>query len=169
MAASIFGRQPISPQVVTSPEGPLSGLDQPGMHSFALPIHSDELGRLPLHPGFSMDGHVHSPMSHAWYAAGPSSAVSPIASTSQAGALNGAELDPALTSLFAMPNPNVYGSIFGAMPGQYAAPSPQDFSSQIQGMQDPGGASLPGGVQGAGASFTDNTLAMWSAAPSGFE
>ncbi|KZT00948.1 uncharacterized protein LAESUDRAFT_731789 [Laetiporus sulphureus 93-53] len=169
MAASIFGRQPISPQVVTSPEGPINGLDQPNMHSFALPIHSDELGRLPLHPGFSMDGHVHSPMGNAWYTAGPSSAVSPLASTSQAGALNGAELDPALTSLFAMPNPNMYGSIFSAMPGQYAAPSPQDFSSQIQGMQDPGGANLPGGVQGAGSSFTDNTLAMWSAAPSGFE
>ncbi|KZT07889.1 uncharacterized protein LAESUDRAFT_724354 [Laetiporus sulphureus 93-53] len=181
VTASTAGRQSMPPQVMTNPDEPSNGVDQTNMFTFSLPIHSDELGRLPLHPCFSIDTKVPSSIGSSWYGTAPpgtSNFASPISSVPQArpsmapvgtNGLNGG-LDPAIVPMFTASDSDVYDSIFGIMPDSYPAPRAQDFRAPLQSAQDPG-LSLPDDIQRMGPEsfFMDNSLAMWSAAPSGFE
>ncbi|CCM00118.1 uncharacterized protein FIBRA_02145 [Fibroporia radiculosa] len=170
-ATGLFGHH-MHPAAMSSPETYTADALSAG--NFDLPIHSDELGRLPLHPGYPI-GHTPSESSMgsgSWFASpAPSGSVSTMPVTPQAGPST-AGLDPGLASMFAMHNPGVYDSIFSTMPSPpdvhaYQAPPVGSHMQQPQPMHDPL-ASLTG-VQGGQGSFTDNTLAMWSNAPSNFE
>ncbi|KAI0649560.1 fungal-specific transcription factor domain-containing protein [Trametes meyenii] len=146
-----------------------------GDPSFALPVHTEELGRLPLHPSFSVtfppdwshgsDAHASQPMpATEQQQQQPPSLPSRQAQGPGGG---GAQFDPRVLSMFNMPGTSAYGEMF---PG--ASPSaPQDAPSfgapyppELQTMPGIGPSPTPQEM-----AFADNTIDMWSSAPSGFE
>ncbi|KAI0950725.1 hypothetical protein AcW1_007961 [Taiwanofungus camphoratus] len=147
-------------------------------NSFALPIHSDELGRLPLHPGLNVPNLVGPTMHDPWLSSSAlTEAMVSLPSTSQAArpanaALNDTRamsnsLDVPMGSFLAMHPPGVYDSIFTGMPPSLPAAMSPYQQPDTSGMQ-----SIPNRMETlppGDASYTDNTLAMWSTAPSGFE
>lgn len=168
-------------QLFHHPNGYQGPTDPTNANSFSLPIHSDELGRIPLHPNFPLSSVGDSPMGNTWFTPptpvspmpGPSSQAGPSTSTAGPSGLNN-DIDPSLASIFTMPNTDVYDSIFSTMGPPIAGTESHSFQSQIgsdlqtlqDSMQDLGVMAPP---QSAESSFPDNTLAMWSNAPSGFE
>lgn len=176
-------------------------------NTFALPIHSDELGRLPLH-GFTMSSMVTNAgvsnagpgpstqpappptLDSSWFGAGagagpsglstmaaPADADSaPSPSADMAGGLDAA----GLASMFGvsvgggLDDPQqVYESLFANMPATYAGA--QEFPGAmgvgvgvgVGVMGAPGPSSVQQGQEGF--ADADNTLAMWSSAPSDFQ
>ncbi|KZT07879.1 uncharacterized protein LAESUDRAFT_724338 [Laetiporus sulphureus 93-53] len=183
MSPSAFVQPAMSPQVAPNQTYGVSagGIGQTSVQDFSLPIHSDELGRLPLHPGLAMDTQAQPPVDHSWYGtdtAGPSRMDYRMASAPQEGpstvpmsanGMNG-ELHPATAPMFTMPELNSYDPTFTTMAAPYVAAHAQQYPFQPESVQHPG-ASLRGGAQQPGpeSGFPENTLAVWSAAPSGFE
>ncbi|KZT07891.1 uncharacterized protein LAESUDRAFT_724358 [Laetiporus sulphureus 93-53] len=183
MAPSAFVQPAMSPQVAAyqSQGASADGIGQMGMQDFSLPIHSDELGRLPLHLGLAMDTQAQPPVDHSWYgndAAGPSRIDYSMASAPQIGLstvpmsvneMNG-ELHPAMAPMFIMPELSSYDLTFTMMAEPCVAASAQQYLFQPEFVQHPG-TPVHGGAQELGPelSFPENTLAMWSAAPNGFE
>ncbi|KAI0787277.1 fungal-specific transcription factor domain-containing protein [Fomes fomentarius] len=162
--------------------------------SFALPLHTEELGRLPLHPGFNVSyagDWQHQP--HVSSIPTPtSSAPSQTSVTYDPGAsglLGAPQFDPRLMAMYNLQQqPSGFGGQMYATGGTPAPSEPSPFATQLPqdmramaaaggggapGMGGPGGMS--GGVQGQAVlsseemAFADNTLAMWSTAPTGFE
>lgn len=159
-----------------------------GAGSFALPIHSDELGRLPLHPGFNMPpAAAESPMGtpRNWYAPNGSQHA-PLETMPRVRAVPDAlgEGMPAhmnMPSMFAMGHAAGH-SARGTTPGavydellatiQGGLPPPPGYVAAGMPPSAMGDAGAGAGELGAGGehSYADsNTLAMWSVAPSGFE
>ncbi|KAI0930965.1 hypothetical protein AcV7_005003 [Taiwanofungus camphoratus] len=145
---------------------------------FVLPIHSEELGRLPLHSGIKAPNAVGSMMHNLWLnspfnnrvmASLPStSQVSP--STSSAPIGPGEALpntvDHSMLSFLSTHPPSAHDPIFTAMPSSLPAEPPLYQQQDISGIY-----STPDSMAtlASDACFTDNMLAMWSNAPSGFE
>ncbi|TFY62801.1 hypothetical protein EVJ58_g3648 [Rhodofomes roseus] len=197
--AASFGQQQMQQSVFTPSDVPSPmGVADPAnasaaTNTFALPIHSDELGRLPLH-GFTMSSMVSTPLGPSsqapsslaqdWFGAdtgGPSTL-----STMPGGTVEGGEsvadmaggLDASgIASMFGpLEDSQVYDSLFASMPATYAGV--QDFPGamgvvmgQGPGQGVPGSGGQPGPSQGGQGqdTFADNTLAMWSSAPSDFQ
>lgn len=160
--------------------------------SFALPLHTEELGRLPLHPGFNVSyagdwqhqPHVSSiptPTSSAPSETGAGVRYDPSAS----GLIGAPQFDPRLMAMYNLQPPSGFGQMFGGAapsePSPFATQLPGDMQAMAAGGGGGSGArgvSGPGGMSGEGAAavlsseelaFADNTLAMWSTAPTGFE
>ncbi|KAI0720409.1 hypothetical protein C8Q72DRAFT_862307 [Fomitopsis betulina] len=181
----------LTPSDVPSPMGVADAASaSAATNTFALPIHSDELGRLPLH-GFTMSNMVMNAgvtntapvaLENSWFDSGagpsglstmaaPTDAGPPSPSADMAGGLDAA----GLVSIFGigmsmgagggLDDPQqVYENLFANMPTTYAGA--QDFPGVMGGMCAPGQSS---GTQGQGFAEADNTLAMWSSAPSDFQ
>ncbi|KAI0671307.1 fungal-specific transcription factor domain-containing protein [Trametes maxima] len=155
-----------------------------GNADFALPVHTDELGRLPLHPSFSVtfppdwshgsDAHASQPMSAA---DGPSQRQQsqqqqpppppPRQAQGAQGGGGGAQFDPRVLSMFNVPGASAYGEMFpGASPAapQDTPPFGAPYLPELQTMPGAGPGLTPQEM-----AFADNTLDMWSSAPSGFE
>lgn len=158
----------------------------PGDASYSLPVHSDELGRLPLHPFFGMGSGsgMWPPLVQdgSWLPGsfgaipGPSSASASVLAPAPAGEpAPYAPLDAAsFETIFSMFPPASYQTALG--PSQDAGePFAQSLTSVLSenlghmiaqegalGGQEPPAA----GVQN---SLEDGALAMWSDAPTGFE
>jgi len=174
--------QPLGPPPSSQPLqgtiGSFGGAESVGLDTFALPIHSVDLGRLPLHPGF-VTSDSSEPGIDSWYnPAAPSAPVSSVPAGPQAGPSNVAQthglnsdFDPRLMSIFAAQNADVYESLFSSMATPMSNSHPQEYQPPVgsvwQTMHNGLGV-MPSG-QAPDASSTDNTLAMWSNAPSGFE
>ncbi|KZT67994.1 hypothetical protein DAEQUDRAFT_728533 [Daedalea quercina L-15889] len=217
--SSTFGQQPMQQSMFTPSDVPSPmGVADPDhasadTNTFALPIHSDELGRLPLH-GFTMSSMVTGApgpstqnaltLESSWFgpgAAGPSglstmpapshtatsSSRAPPQSQPQAGpssvASSSADMAGGLdaqgiASMFGgLEDSQVYDSLFANMPGTYAGTGEFPDAMGV-GVMGPGprqgavGVGQPGssGQGGQGQeTFADNTLAMWSSAPSDFQ
>ncbi|KAH9830265.1 fungal-specific transcription factor domain-containing protein [Rhodofomes roseus] len=218
--AASFGQQQMQQSVFTPSDVPSPmGVADPAnasaaTNTFALPIHSDELGRLPLH-GFTMSSMVSTPLGPSsqapsslaqdWFGAdtggpstlstmpGPSSAPPP-PPTSQVQSESQPQAGPSrvespsadmaggldasgIASMFGpLEDSQVYDSLFASMPATYAGV--QDFPGamgvvmgQGPGQGVPGSGGQPGPSQGGQGqdTFADNTLAMWSSAPSDFQ
>ncbi|GBE88069.1 predicted protein [Sparassis crispa] len=176
-AASPMFTQGSRPTVPLPPDVNMMSSNAVNTTPFDLPIHSDELGRLPLHPGCNAPSNTNSimPMNNGWYnAASTSTRMSSMPTSLEAGSSTSAigvppmdtSLDPAIASMFAMQPNSVYDQMFSALQAPLS-PAPQDYRSHVaaSGMHDMDPmASMPNG-----RSYPDNTLAMWSSAPSGFE
>ncbi|RPD72366.1 hypothetical protein L226DRAFT_546928 [Lentinus tigrinus ALCF2SS1-7] len=183
--------------------------------SFALPVHTDELGRLPLHPGFnvsySMPNWGHSqppppppPPQHTVVA--PPQATSAVPDAARAPDMTNAQFDARLMAMY-----NLQGAGFGDMfnaaggaaaastmptePSAFAPPLTAPLPPNLQAMAAAAAAARASGggaddamdatATGASATagvntgmppltseelaFADNTLAMWSNAPTSFE
>ncbi|KAI0771317.1 fungal-specific transcription factor domain-containing protein [Trametes elegans] len=155
--------------------------------SFALPVHTEELGRIPLHPGFTM-GY------EDWQRATRQPPVPPMAATPAPGPgpgssrrsssgvnLGGAPFDPQVMSMFGAQGVAGFGEMFaghGPAAAQSADAGPAypgaAYPPGLSTMAAPGPGAGPGagGVQAMSAqemAFADNTLDMWSSAPTGFE
>ncbi|KAI0749212.1 fungal-specific transcription factor domain-containing protein [Daedaleopsis nitida] len=150
--------------------------------SFSLPVHTEELGRLPLHPGFNLsyagEWHHHHPQQQQ-----PQHVAEPMA-TDVAGGGGTSPFDPRLMAMYNLQAPG-FGELFAAASATGVLPDPSPFATQLPsdmqamaasgngGGMGQGAGSRPGGAGGALSSeelaFTDNTLAMWSTAPTSFE
>lgn len=161
--------------------------------TFSLPIHSDELGRLPLHPFFDPHSSTSAPMhpSDAWFtdSFGPLPAPEPSAVQPQPPApLANEPMDPAtFDAIFSMLPPASYQqATFPSMPPDMTATSgfpttglqPQSLSSVLS--ENIGNlmahSSVPAGAipttsdpSSSQNTLDSDTLAMWSNVPSGFE
>lgn len=173
-------------------------------NTFALPIHSDELGRLPLH-GFTMSSMVTNAgvtnagpgpstepapptLESSWFGggAGPSGLTTmaapadadnaPSPSADMAGGLDAA----GLASMFGvgvgggLDDPQqVYENLFANMPATYAGaqefPGAMGIGVGVMGAPGPSSGQVPGAPGQEGFADADNTLAMWSSAPSDFQ
>ncbi|OSC97677.1 hypothetical protein PYCCODRAFT_1376657 [Trametes coccinea BRFM310] len=165
----------------SSDKVPASGSANP---IFALPVHTDELGRLPLHPAFSMSYQQDWPPSSQQQQQPPMSTmpgqVSTSSSADTARVHTATQLDPRVLSMFTMPGAAAFNEMFSTPP-QSATPGtqtfPPPFPPDMQAMSGAGaGAGAPPDAGGAVPSLTpqelayaDNTLDMWSSAPTGFE
>ncbi|EIN10102.1 hypothetical protein PUNSTDRAFT_102126 [Punctularia strigosozonata HHB-11173 SS5] len=142
-------------------------------HLYALPVHSEDLGRIPLHPtaatpsdnGSSSD--APSPLS-SWYqnTSGPTygtaAPASPHASAPHAGPSNAPSV-PLANSMGAMSAFPMDPLIYDQMMSSFADSGP------VTGVPPMSTAGYEG-YQPPGQSMPDNdTIAMWSNAPSGFE
>ncbi|KAI9000492.1 fungal-specific transcription factor domain-containing protein [Trametes punicea] len=150
---------------------------------FSLPVHTDELGRLPLHPGFSMSYPQNWLQSSQQQSTSPSAthtpSGAPTPSVSDPGRVPGAgpsQFDPRVLSMFTMPGAGAFHEMFSTPP----PPDAQGYTPFSAEMQSAAAA-----VAGAGTSvdatagmsgmtpeelaFADNTLDMWSTAPTSFE
>ncbi|EMD31523.1 hypothetical protein CERSUDRAFT_119740 [Gelatoporia subvermispora B] len=164
------------------------------VHTFSLPTHSDELGRMPLHPSMNnVPNPFDAGLNNLWFdtsqptapmgpppdpprIVGPSTAQPPppMGTTDQGGSVfhdftfrANEPFDPSfmfIPSLGTAPTPATNG--FQPLePQQQQQQQPQP---QMQG-------AVPNAMQGGQAQFMDptfsdnSTLAMWSNAPSGFE
>ncbi|PIL26803.1 transcription factor [Ganoderma sinense ZZ0214-1] len=123
--------------------------------SFALPVHTDELGRLPVHPGFNVG------YSGEWQ---PSQ--QPPQPQPQAGAAP-PPFDPRMMGLYALQPPS-FNEMFGASmqePSAFTQAGPE----VSMGAGPAAGAAQGPPLSSEEMAFADNTLAMWSNAPSSFE
>lgn len=170
-----------TPSDVPSPMG-VADAATVATNRFSLPIHSDELGRLPLHgltmsvtnadvtdasPGppalehsrFDSDAGLSGLLTMA--ALPPTPAELPSPSAEMAGGLDAAGLMGIDGGLDAPRQ--VYESLFANMPAQ-------DFSSVMGDTNTPSQSSGQVlGAQGQGFADAENTLEMWSSAPSDFQ
>ncbi|KAI0819293.1 fungal-specific transcription factor domain-containing protein [Trametes gibbosa] len=144
---------------------------------FALPLHTEELGRLPLHPGFST---VYPPEWPPPASMGTQQPMAPMPAPSSSSAN---PFDPRVLSMFNVPGPSGFNEMFAAHSPSAAdaAGYPSTFAPELSTMAAPGQEAV--GAAGAGAgvgvgmpgltaqelAFADNTLDMWSTAPTGFE
>ncbi|KAI1786446.1 fungal-specific transcription factor domain-containing protein [Ganoderma leucocontextum] len=121
--------------------------------SFALPVHTDELGRLPLHPGFNVT------YSGGWQDQQPSQPQQQPSQQQQQQQQGGggAPFDPRVMGMYALQPPS-FNELFGA-----AMQEPSAFTTQM----DTEGQGPP--LSSEEMAFTDDTLAMWSNAPTSFE
>ena len=131
--------------------------------SFALPVHTDELGRLPLHPGFNVS--YSGEWQHEAQPPPPSQAPQP-----QAHGGGAPPFDPRVMGMYALQPPS-FNELFSAAMQE---PSAFTQAGPDVSMGATGGAPPATGPQGPSLSseemaFADNTLAMWSNAPSSFE
>ncbi|KAM5539214.1 hypothetical protein V8D89_007087 [Ganoderma adspersum] len=146
--------------------------------SFALPVHTDELGRLPLHPGFNVS------YSGGWQ---DQSQSQPQPSQVQAqqqqqqrqqGGGGGAPFDPRMMGMYALQPPS-FNELFSASmqePSAFTQAGPEVTMGTERGAGPVAGAGAGAGAGAQGPplsseemAFTDNTLAMWSNAPTSFE
>ena len=138
--------------------------------SFALPVHTDELGRLPLHPGFNVSyagGWQDQPQSQAQAQAQPSQVQ---AQQQQPVGSGGPAFDPRMMGMYALQPPS-FNEMFSA---SMQEPSAFTQAGPEVAMGTASSAGPAAGAQGQPLSseemtFTDNTLAMWSNAPTSFE
>ncbi|KAI0326454.1 hypothetical protein GY45DRAFT_1258946 [Cubamyces sp. BRFM 1775] len=139
--------------------------------TFALPVHTDELGRLPLHPGFSMtyphDWPLGAQSSISTMSSGPSSS-SQTPSASDPGRAP-SQFDPRTSGTPDVPHgfPSAFPQDLHGMAGAQASGAGAGMNT------DPAtGTDGAGGVPGMTAqelAYANNTLDMWSSAPTGFE
>ncbi|KAI0351792.1 hypothetical protein OH77DRAFT_1498379 [Trametes cingulata] len=148
---------------------------------FSLPVHTEELGRIPLHPGFSTNYSQDWPLGTA----SQQQHVPPMASSSRTPSTDpgrtpgpgGNHFDPRVLSMFNMTSGSAFNEMF-ATPSSSGQPDPSAYAAtfppDMQTMPAPG----PGADMGTAAmptltaqelAFADNTLDMWSSAPTGFE
>ncbi|TFK89351.1 hypothetical protein K466DRAFT_584659, partial [Polyporus arcularius HHB13444] len=196
LAASTFA-QPLRPQasgstsampVSDSERATSSSAANGATQSFALPVHTDELGRLPLHPGFNVsysapDWGAHPPpASHSVPSSSAQPQTTPAVPAHEARTpdLVSAQFDPRLMAMYNLQAPG-FGNMFGttsAMPSEPSAFAPQ-LPPELQAMAAAAGGAGGGGGEAMDTSapsltseelaFADNTLAMWSNAPTSFE
>ncbi len=169
--------------------------------TFTLPMHTDELGRLPLHPffGFASDEPTTSSAgSGACFPtsfdvlASPSSSVAPVPNHSSmapstCGQVSASTLDPTLEALFSMVPPASYEQAITTPTPQRICSPPQSIFPSHNNPHNQGLTSVlsenfenyfanASGSVGASANATEgfpdtldnNTLAVWSNAPTGF-
>ena len=172
-----------TPSDVPSPMG-VADAATVATNRFSLPIHSDELGRLPLHR-FTMSKADLGPaaLNNSCFDldAGPSLLSTMVVPADAERPNPSADISrgfdaAGLVNMFGMgmnmgdvvdglEDPQqVYESLFGNMPAMY--PDAQDFPGVMGGMD------IPGHSSGQGQDFAadaENTLAMWSSAPSDFQ
>lgn len=174
---------------------PVRSQAQP-IYPFTLPIHSDELGRLPLHLGFNNMTTTADPNNDMWFLQGsapaapaqpqihlqPSSDAPPQAGPPCTGVGAMTPLDSSMAPMFGAPGMSVYDHIFPVLSdsGLSAGPDAQAFShveSGVPTLDGTGGSTMTGEMDPCrppaspidGGGFPDNTLAMWSNAPTNFE
>lgn len=158
----------------------------PGDAAYSLPVHSDELGRLPLHPFFGMgmgSGMGWLPPDSFGALPGPSPPPLPPpvpvpapAPPAQAGPPAPFEpLDAAsFEAIFSMFPPASYEAAPGPSQGA-GAPFAQSLTSVLSEnlgqmiAQEGAAGALETPMAGVQNSLDDGALAMWSDAPSGFE
>ncbi|KDQ52727.1 hypothetical protein JAAARDRAFT_702130 [Jaapia argillacea MUCL 33604] len=134
---------------------------------FTLPIHSAELGRLPLHPGFEMPIQNQPPLNsqdNMWYG-GTSMASGPSGQNSSAASLHSNGID-SLSSMFQM-DPLMYEQMLSGYPGSYLQSSnapPQQYQQHPPMYSDGIGT-----AQQSQPFVNNDTITMWSNAPTGFE
>ena len=142
--------------------------------SFALPVHTDELGRLPLHPGFNVSyagGWQDQPQSQPQSQPQPSQVQ---AQQQQPVGSGGPAFDPRMMGMYALQPPS-FNELFSASMQEPSAFTQAGPEVAMAGASSAGPAAGAGvGAQGQPLSseemaFTDNTLAMWSNAPTSFE
>ncbi|OCH86476.1 hypothetical protein OBBRIDRAFT_737959 [Obba rivulosa] len=178
---------PASSQYGPAPfPGTVPSRNMQNTHTFSLPTHSDELGRMPLHPGVSNP--FDPSINNLWFdatqptgtmppppdpppVAGPSSMPAPSMGTNDQGG--------SVFHDFSFRASGPFDPSFMYIPSleTAATPSANGFQPQLpleqQPPMQPGTMpnSMPSGQgQFMDPTFSDNgTLAMWSNAPSGFE
>ncbi|KAL4249328.1 ABC-transporter-regulating transcription factor-like protein [Abortiporus biennis] len=151
--------------------------------NFSLPFYTEELGRIPLHPGYPPEC-----SSSGWYnqqqqqqpstpcmtspptqtpGAGPSS----VTATGLAATGADPRMDPSMVQMFTMP-PTLYDQVMsmssgtvGADATEYMGPEMTGITMDTLGTTNP---TAPADVQMNSYPDSD-TLAMWSNAPAGFE
>lgn len=116
----------------------------PPSNLYGLPLHSEDLGRMPLHPPASTGVDAPSPYS-AWYTSMP-----PTNAHAGTSAMAAFEMD----SL-------AYEQMMAGFP--QTVPGGEPVYGAYQPPQAPAGMGAMGGLD------TSDTIAMWSTAPSGFE
>ncbi|KAH9847217.1 fungal-specific transcription factor domain-containing protein [Lenzites betulinus] len=155
---------------------------------FALPVHTEELGRLPLHPGFSTSYPPEWPPAASTATQQQQQPMTPMPSSSSAAQApshqppSTSQFDPRVLSMFNVPGPAGFGEMFATPPPSAASDAPgfpSSFASAemaAMGAAGPdaaaGGTGTPGpgpGLTAQELAFADNTLDMWSTAPTGFE
>ena len=160
--------------------------------SFALPVHTDELGRLPLHPGFNVSystpdwGHAQQQQQQQQQQALPHGVSSVVATSSAVPAASrtpdivSAQFDPRLMAMYNLQGPG-FGDMFNAasaVPSEPSAFAPQQLPPDLQAMAAAAAAAgaagdamdaTGGAMTSEELAFADNTLAMWSTAPTSFE
>lgn len=161
-----------------------------GSSFFALPVHTEELGRLPLHPGFSGNYPQEWAQGTAPQQQQPQQSqqqqqqhMPPMASSSAprtpAPGASGNPFDPRVLSMFNTPGPSGFSEMFATPPPSAATDGPAYPSPFVQEMHTLAAAGAGAGTGGGDAAmsgisaqelaFADNTLDMWSTAPTGFE
>ncbi|EIW57140.1 uncharacterized protein TRAVEDRAFT_125896 [Trametes versicolor FP-101664 SS1] len=196
-------RTPSQSQPATSDSEKIAATPTPnagngGSSFFALPVHTEELGRLPLHPGFSGN----YPQEWAQGAAPAQQQqpqaqqqqpqqtqqqqqqqhMPPMASSSAprtpAPGASGNPFDPRVLSMFNTPGPSGFSEMFATPPPSAATDGPAYPSPFVQEMHTlaaagagagAGGDAAMSGISAQELAFADNTLDMWSTAPTGFE
>ncbi|KAI0635504.1 fungal-specific transcription factor domain-containing protein [Trametes polyzona] len=174
----------------TAGNGNASGNGGGNSAFFALPVHTDELGRIPLHPGFSANFSQEWPPQSAappghMSSMAPPPASGPSAAHGRSPGPGGSQFDPRVLSMFNIPSPGGFNDMFATPPPSAAADPPtypSPFPPELQTMPSPGPGANAGVATGPGApaagapglsaqeiAFADNTLDMWSTAPTGFE
>ncbi|KAI0364475.1 hypothetical protein BV20DRAFT_1039391 [Pilatotrama ljubarskyi] len=155
-----------------------------GSAFFALPVHTEELGRIPLHPGFSTNYPQEWPLGMAQQhqqhvpSIGSSSRTPSSSDPGRTPGPGGNQFDPRVLSMFNMPSGTSYNEMFTAPAAAAAAPEASaysaTFSHELQTMPaagsgaDLGNAGIPT-LTPQELAFADNALDMWSSAPTGFE
>ncbi|KAI0925293.1 hypothetical protein AcV7_005573 [Taiwanofungus camphoratus] len=170
----------LSPYPMHNPDSFMSNLTlmPSNLDPLVLPIHSEELGRLPLHSGTNAPNPAGSTMHDVWRNS-PSGnrVIASLPSNSQvslptSSAPIGPEgtlpntVDHSMSPFSPTHPPGVHDPIFTAMSSSLPA-EPRLYQQQdISGIH-----STPDSMEtlASDACFTDNMLAMWSNAPSGFE
>ena len=166
---------------------PVSAADSPASNDsifsstfdFALPIHSDELARIPIFSGQSAKAEP------AWsqFDMTPSVFGSPNPDATGPGSTGLATMQqqqqpPAdataqyMDAFTTGPSTGVPGAQFGAATFQAFTGMPQQMGQGATGLENGGSAFQLQNMNGNGVDNTgvgDNTLAMWSTAPEGFE
>lgn len=160
--------------------------------SFALPVHTDELGRLPLHPGFNVSystpdwGHAQQQQQPQQQQALPHGVSSVVAASSAVPAASrtpdivSAQFDPRLMAMYNLQGPG-FGDMFNAaaaVPSEPSAFAPAQLPPDLQAMAAAAAAAgaagdamdaTGGAMTSEELAFADNTLAMWSTALTSFE
>ncbi|KAI0706989.1 fungal-specific transcription factor domain-containing protein [Earliella scabrosa] len=205
LASSTFA-QPLRAQSSTStlavtdgdkpPSTSAQGTGSATAASFALPVHTDELGRLPVHSGefnVSYAGDWPHQHQHVGAISSSSSAQHPVAAPTHdprtTGLIGAPQFDPRLMAMYNLSAPG-FGDMFStqAEPSPFATQLPPELQAMAAGASTSGGTGMPppppppppqSGPQAVGGSgvlsseemaFTDNTMAtMWSTAPTSFE
>ena len=186
LAASTFA-QPLRPKsALPPPEEPSPGASTPassgsgsGVAPYALPLHTEELGRMPLHPGFSatyasdwrQPQQQQQQRQPAHAQAQAQQQVSAHMSAMSPPAQDGTPFDPRMMSMYAL-QASGFSEMFGSESSPFAA-----VHAMHPGARGGGSAAAAGGGAAGGLpvmtseelAYADNTLTMWSSAPSSLE
>ncbi|TBU65203.1 fungal-specific transcription factor domain-containing protein [Dichomitus squalens] len=140
----------------------------PATTSFVLPVHTDELGRLPLHPG--LDASYSDWPQHA-----QQRQEQQLAAVSRRAGMSSAQFDPRAMPMYTL-QPASFNEMINAAASEPSAFAQMPSEMHLAPTITPGTAGAAQGSMAQGPpisseemAFTDNTLAMWSNAPTSFE